>query len=153
VKAKMSDHIEAAKEEMKRADHLIFVSLKYTRTVDVLKHVVERLINTLDHMFMALLEKMSEDGKVEDVPTTPIQRANALKGLYPDDEMMQEFCDFFMKLRKIDKARFERSCEFRRHVTMTAVLPDDAIVKIDIDTVTADFKRTKEFFEHLESLL
>jgi len=149
----MSDFMEAAKEEMKRADHLIFVSLKYTRTVDVIKHVVERFINVLDDIFSALLEKLQEQGKIESVPLAPIPKANLLKEIYPDDALMVEFCDFFMKLRKIDKAKFERSSEFRRHVTMTAVLPDDEIVKLDIDTVTADFKRLKEFIEHVEKLL
>ncbi|MFC1753511.1 hypothetical protein ACFL96_08995 [Thermoproteota archaeon] len=149
----MDDYMEAAEEELKRADHLIFVSLKYTRTVDVLKHVVDRLINALDNMFSALLEYLKENGKIEEIPTTPIQKANYLKELYPDDEMVQEFCDLFMKFRKIAKAKFERSCEFRRHVTMTAFLADDEIVKVDIDTITADFKKTKTFFEHVETLL
>ena len=32
----MNENIHDAKQEMKRVDHLIYVSLKYTRTVDVM---------------------------------------------------------------------------------------------------------------------
>ena len=43
----MNTYLDKAKSELKRADHLIFVSLKYTRTVDVIRSIIERLINRL----------------------------------------------------------------------------------------------------------
>ena len=149
----MTDYIDTAKEEMKRADHLIFVSLKYTRTVDVLKHVIERLINAIDNMFSVVLEKWKDDGRIDSIPIAPIPKAKLLKELFPDDELMQEFCTLFVRLRKIDQAKFERSTEFRRHVTMTAILANEEIVKIDIDSVTDDFKKTKIFLEHVEKII
>lgn len=149
----MTDYLDNAKEEVKRADHLIFVSLKYTRTVDVLKHVVERLINILDNLFSALLEKLVDADKIEAIPMAPIQRANLLKETYPDDALMIEFCDLFMRLRKIDQARYEKSTEFRRHVTMTAFVTDEDIAHIDIDIVTDYFKKIKDFFEHVEDMM
>jgi hypothetical protein len=118
----MTDYMDEAKEELKRADHLIFVSLKYTRTCDVIKHVVDRLINCIDFTFTGLLEHLKEQGKVEEVPTAPIPKANLVKQLFPDDEFIPEFADFFIRLRKISKAEFTRACEFRRHVTMTVVV-------------------------------
>ena len=42
----MIETLENAKEELKRVDHLIFVSLKYTRTVDVLLNVINRIISS-----------------------------------------------------------------------------------------------------------
>ena len=41
------ESIDKAKEELKRVDHLFFVSLKYTKTVDVIKSLIDRLINAL----------------------------------------------------------------------------------------------------------
>ncbi len=43
----MLESLDLAKEEIKRADHLMYVSLKYTRTVDILKSIIERLINAI----------------------------------------------------------------------------------------------------------
>jgi hypothetical protein len=148
----MNEHLEEAKEELKRADHLIFVSLKYTRTCDVLKHIIERLINCIDFSFTGLLEHMKEQGKVEEVPKAPIPKANLIKKLFPDDEFLPEFADFFMRLRKISKADFTRACEFRRHVTMTVVVNEE-VIKVDIDNITEYFKRAKEFFAHVQDIV
>lgn len=42
----MKEAITNAVEELKRVDHLIYVSLKYTRTVDVIRSVINRLIES-----------------------------------------------------------------------------------------------------------
>jgi hypothetical protein len=148
----MQENLENAQEEIKRADHLIFVSLKYTRTCDVLKHIVDRLINCIDFAFIAVLEHLKEQGKIEEIPTAPIPKANTIKELFPDDEFLPEFSDFFKRLRKISKADFSRACEFRRHVTMTVVV-DEEVIEVNIDIITDWFKRTKEFYAHVQEMI
>ena len=45
----MFDDLEFdADEELKRADHMIYVTLKYTRTADVIHNILKRLINAFD---------------------------------------------------------------------------------------------------------
>ena len=148
----MNDYLDDAKEELKRADHLIFVSLKYTRTCDMLKHIIDRLINCVDFLFMELLEDLKEKEKIDVVPKAPIPKANMVKELFSDDEFIPEFADLFMRFRKISKADFSRACEFRRHVTMTVVV-DDEIIEINIDNITEYFKHTKEFYAHVDELI
>jgi len=148
----MSEYLEEAREELKRADHLIFVSLKYTRTCDVIKHIIDRLINCIDFSLTVLLEHMKEKGKIDEVPKAPIPKADLAKKLFPGDEFIPEFADFFIRLRKISKADFSRECEFRRHVAMTVVVENN-MIKIDIDIITDYFKRTKEFFAHIQSIV
>lgn len=148
----MNEHLEEANEELKRADHLIFVSLKYTRTCDVIKHIVDRLINCIDFTFTALLVHLKEQGKIEEVPKAPIPKAALVKKMFPNDEFLPEYAEFFIKLRKISKADFSRECEFRRHVTMTVTVEDEP-VKIDIDIITDYFKRTKAFFAHVQGMI
>jgi hypothetical protein len=148
----MQENLENAQEEIKRADHLIFVSLKYTRTCDVLKHIVDRLINCIDFAFIAVLEHLKEQGKIEEIPTAPIPKANTIKELFPDDEFLPEFADFFKRLRKISKADFSRACEFRRHVTMTVVV-DEEVIEVNIDIITDWFNRTKEFYAHVQEMI
>ena len=148
----MNDYLDDAKEELKRADHLIFVSLKYTRTCDMLKHIIDRLINCIDFLFMELLEDLKEKGELDEVPKAPIPKANNVKKLFPDDEFIPEFADLFMRFRKISKADFSRACEFRRHVTMTVVV-DDETIQINIDNITEYFKHTKEFCAHVDKMI
>jgi hypothetical protein len=148
----MNEHLDDAQEEIKRADHLIFVSLKYTRTCDVLKHIIDRLINCIDFTFTALLEHLKEEGKLEEFPTAPIPKAAKVKELFPDDEFLPEYAEFFIRLRKISKADFSRAREFRRHVTMTVVV-DEEVIEVNIDVITEWFKRTKEFYAHVQDMI
>ena len=148
----MKESLDQAKEELKRADHLIYVSLKYTRTVDVIKAIVERLINCLDHTIDMLLKHALEQKKISQIPTLPRLKAELCKKIYVDDQNVQNYIDFYHLLRKIDKARFERAQEYRRHVTMTAYLDDNAI-EITIDIIHDYYQRTKEFVQYAEKFL
>ncbi|MBT5021465.1 hypothetical protein HOK51_06030 [Candidatus Woesearchaeota archaeon] len=147
----INEHFEESREELKRADHLIFVSLKYTRTVDVIKHIVERLINCIDFAFTGLLDELVENGKIEEIPAAILPKCKLIKEQFEDDDHIPDMVDFLLLLRKINRAKFERSSEFRRHVTMTAHLVDDEIMKLDIDLITEYFKETKHFFEYIWS--
>lgn len=148
----MNDFLYDAKEELKRADHLIFVSLKYTRTVDVIKHVIDRLINSLDFMFSALLDDLKEKGGIEEIPKAPIPKANLVKENFSDDELILRWADQFVLFRRISKAEFTRSTEFRRHVHMTVVVEDD-LIRVDIDKVEAWYKEIKELFAYISRIV
>ena len=53
-----------AREELKRLEHIIYVSLKYTRTVDVIINALNRLVEVYNLIIEALLEKAKlEDSK------------------------------------------------------------------------------------------
>ena len=56
----MIEAVTNAVEELKRVDHLIFVSLKYTRTVDVLRSVINRLIDAYGAIIEGILKEMEE---------------------------------------------------------------------------------------------
>jgi uncharacterized alkaline shock family protein YloU len=55
-------------------------------------------------------------------------------------------------LNKVDKAKFKRSQEFRRHVTMTADV-DKQDIDINIDIITDYFEKIKEFTIAVEKLV
>ena len=138
--------------ELKRADHSIAVSLKYTRTVDVIKSIVERLTNTMEFAFDALLEEAKEEGKIKTIPKLPRQKTELLRELYPEDEFLKTYIDFYFNLRKILKAKFTRAREYRRHVTMTVQL-EEGDIEITIDIITDYFNRVKELLDHVSRLI
>ncbi|MBI4449273.1 hypothetical protein HY641_04585 [Candidatus Woesearchaeota archaeon] len=144
------ESLEDAKEEFKRADHLMYVSLKYTRTVDVIKSIVERLMNTYDFGMEVLLHLKN----VSNIPKIPKLRVEAVKKEYASHEhgdVIKNYLNLYLLLRVIDKANFDRSLEFRRHVTMTAHL-EDKDVEISIDIIEDYFTRVKEFLNFVEQL-
>ncbi len=148
----MKEALEKAQKELKRADHLMFVSLKYTRTVDVIKSIIERLISAMDFGMEALLLYAKEKGNLKEVPKLPSQKVEAINHLHKDNEELKSFMPFYSMLRKIDKASFERAKEYRRHVTMTAMV-DDEKIEITIDIINDYFSKTKEFINLAEKVV
>lgn len=131
----MREFLIDANEELKRADHLIYVSLKYTRTVDVIKSIIERFINSCDFLLKGLLEIEKERGKINSVPAAPVLRANTLLDLYPHNKELIDFIEWYLLLRKLKKADYTASQEYRRHVTMTAFLDEKGTYEVDIDRI------------------
>jgi 2'-5' RNA ligase len=151
IQEQIQEAIREAKQELSRADHLFHVTLKYTRTVDVLKSVIERLINAFNFAMDALLLYAQMQGKLEKAPKIPLLKAETIKKIYADDKTVCDFQNFFILLRKIDKAKFDRDREYRRHVTMTAKV-EDGDAEITIDIIGDYFRKTKEFVACVEEL-
>lgn len=143
------EYFSNAVEELKRADHLIFVSLKYTRTCDIIKHVIERIISCADFIFDYMLKTAKEQEKIHSLPTAPTAKAEEIKKLYNDDSKIQEFVEFYLFLKKITRSKFTRRQEYRRHVTMTCIV-DDKVTEINIDKIEEYFNRTKEFVDYVK---
>ncbi|MFO8016375.1 MAG: hypothetical protein R6U32_04675 [Candidatus Woesearchaeota archaeon] len=147
----MKESLEKAREELKRSDHLIYVSLKYTRTCDVFKSIIERLINAMDFMIEALLKKEAEDNNIEEIPPQPIAKCKLCADTTGNDEI-KEMCDFFLTLKKISRAGFTREREYRRHVTMRMDI-EGTECSVDIDTITEYYKRTQHYYDMIQALL
>ena len=148
-----SESFRLATQELKRADHSIAVSLKYTRTVDVIKSIIQRLINSISLGLDALLEKEKQEKKITEVPKLPRLKIEKSRKLYPDDPLIQNLCDFFLLLRKIDKADFKRANEFRRNVTMLAFLDDGSTIEVTIDIITDYYERTRECLTYIAKVI
>ncbi len=61
----MRESLDNAFREIRKVDHLIFVSLKYTRTVDMIKHVIKRMISSFDFMMDALLLDLKKKKRIK----------------------------------------------------------------------------------------
>ena len=146
----MKVFLEEAREELKRADHIIYVSLKYTRTVDVIKNLIERLINCLDFVIDRLLDKAVEDMLISEKPTNAGLKSNALKKAYGGQFAV--LIALYIQLRKIGRAEYKKSSEYRRHVTMTATT-DEGVFMIDIDRSKELYFKVKQFVEDAEKFI
>jgi mRNA-degrading endonuclease RelE of RelBE toxin-antitoxin system len=145
----MEESLYFAKEELKRVDHLIFVSLKYTRTCDVMKSIIERLIACYDHIFDAYLEKLKKDKIIKELPKHPAQKCEMIKNKISDNLPLMNNIEFYMLLRKMHKNNeFTRLSEFRRNVTMVMYI-DEEKHEVTIDSITEFYKKTDSFLEEV----
>ncbi|MBI4009969.1 MAG: hypothetical protein HY361_02130 [Candidatus Aenigmarchaeota archaeon] len=145
----MSEESEA-REELKRADHSIFVTLKYTKTCDVIKSTIHRLIGAFDYGIIHALTVLKGKKKLKDIPSTPISRAEMLKKTYRRTEITA-FIKFYFLLRKIDRAKYSKKEEFRKNVALIATLEGGEVINVDIETLYSYFQKTKEFIDYIES--
>ena len=152
----MNEYIANVIDELKRADHIIYVSLKYTRTGDVLKNAVERLINALDFCILALANKLINENKISEIPIQPVKKAEIVKEHFSDDEeygeIISDFMDFYLLLRKINNAEFTSEREFRRHVAMIVEV-DNKKIEINIDIITEYYHKIKELVDILKKIV
>jgi len=148
----MNENLENAVGEMKRIDHLIFVSLKYSRTVDVVKSVVLRLISAYDFMILALLDYAKEKKMTDESPTVPALRCELLLKHFADDEAINKNLEFYALMRRVSRAEYTRREEYRRHVTLIADL-DGNNFEVDIDKLNIYFDDIKSFFKYIKELM
>lgn len=147
----MIESLENAKEELKRIDHLIYVTLKYTRTVDVLISVVERMVNSYAFIVNALVKKSLETGEMEEMPDNPISKATEVLKYY-SSATIQRCIKKYLMFRKLRRVKHSKKNEFRRHVTMTSTV-DEIEIEVTIDTITEDFHDLKKILEKVEKII
>ncbi len=143
------EYLIEAHEELKRLEHIIYVSLKYTRTVDVLVNALTRLLSVYDIIIEAFLEKAKEDGLMTALPKSPALRATRLGELYPDDPELQKYMTFYAFLKNVLKLPRNKREEYRRHVTLVVEL-ERSTAEIDIDNLTSCEKFVHRFFHYAQ---
>ncbi len=148
----MEESLRRAVEELKRQEHLVFVSLKYTRTVDVLKNILERMINSYSFAFNALLLYAKEQKLITDYPENKALRCNMLKEIFPDEKNLHAYIDYYLKLRKIIRAEYKKREEYRRHVTMTVVV-DGETIEVTMDSVREDYEKLRDFIKYIRDFI
>lgn len=147
----LHDAIEEAHQEIKRADHLIFVSLKYTRTTDVIKSVIQRLSNTLGFLIESLLIKAEAEDKIKEIPVSPGQRAEVAKKHY-QDEKIHKMVEFYLLLRKILRSQYSAEQEYRKDVTLIVDLGDDEL-EINLPLIHEYYEKTNDYANYVKELV
>lgn len=147
----MEEALDNARDELKRVDHLFYVSLKYTRTADMMKHMVDRLINAFSFGIESLLKYAKEKKKINEVPTNPVMSSKLLTQLFTDEEVVG-YMSLYLKLRKIARADYSKREEYRRHVTMTCTI-DNQVVEVNIDILKEYYEMTKKFINYVETII
>ncbi len=149
----MNEYLFEAREELKRLEHIIYVSLKYTRTVDVIINALNRLINVYDLIIEGFFIKIQEEDKVLVMPKSPALRATRLGEMFPEDRQLQKYLAFYAFLKNVLKSPHQKREEFRRHVTLIVEL-EKCTAEIDIDNLTSCEKFVHRFYRYaLEKIM
>jgi hypothetical protein len=105
-------------QEKIRADHLLYVSLKYTKTCDVILNLLLRWRRMIETSINEILKRAKTKKKISVVPESPVGKIEAVKKLFKNDKEFLKVIDLYEMLRKVEDLRKERSGEFRKNVTL-----------------------------------
>ena len=146
----MKESFDEAVQELKRVDHLVWVSLKNTRTVDVIKHVIDRIISGIGFGLESILKYAKEKKLVSAIPDNAGLRTDLLKEIFSDNAEIMDYVNFYIRLRKLSRADYTKREEFRRHVTMIATIDKGEVVEVSIDTLKEYYEKTRVFLHFVK---
>ncbi len=132
-------------QEKISADHLLYVSLKYTKTCDVIMNLLLRWRKMIDTCIVAILKDAEKKGKIKEVPDNAIGRINEIKKILKKDKNALDTIDFFMMLRKVESLKTERIGEFRKNVTLKVTFRGEE--------VNINLEKLKEYADMLEKFV
>ncbi len=153
----MTEYLTDSEDEIKRAEHLLFVSLKYARTVDVIRNVIKRLITAHEFLINGYLDLLQGKNVIEEPASAPLAKINQIKK-HNKEEEIKSFVEHYLFLRKLYRAKYTASKEFRRHVTMTSTIIDletdtETIVEVEIDNLREYFDQTRQFWQEYKNIV
>lgn len=127
------------------ADHLLYVSLKYTKTCDVIRNLIVRWRIMIEKSIEKILEHAQTKKKISDIPSSPIGKIEAVRKLFKNDKDFQKVINEYMMFRKIEELRCERIGEFRKNVNLRVFFQGKE--------VNIDLEKLKEYTAMLETFI
>ncbi len=132
-------------QEKISADHLLYVSLKYTKTCDVIKNLILRWRKMIQTSIEEILKHAKKKKKIKTISSNPLGKLEEVKKLFKKDENFQEVLKMYEMFRKIEELRTERIGEFRKNVALKIFYQGNEI--------NVDLEKLKEYAEKLEKFI
>lgn len=136
--------LERIMKEKTSADHLLYVSMKYTKTCDVMLNLIERWKSMMDQCIDALLNKIKKKKIITALPTAPKMKVVTLRSAFKKEEIVLKTLEIYEFFKKIPDLEKTRESEFRKHVCLTVLNGKET--RIDMD-------KLKEYAELIENFI
>ena len=131
--------------EKKIAEHLFYVSLKYTKTTDVILNLINRWVMMIDISIDLILKNAKKNKKIKEIPTAPNAKELAVRQVTKDKTILEviDMYSFFRKLPDLEKIR---EYEFRKNVALR-VMNYNKEIKIDMEKLKEWNEKVNEFID------
>lgn len=132
-------------DEKIRADHLLYVSLKYTKTCDVITNLLLRWRKMIEVSIVEILKHAKSKKKISSVPTSPIGKIDEMKKLFKKEKNFLDVIEFYEMLRKLEELKKEGIGEFRKNVALKIMYRGQEI--------SVDLEKLKSYASMLEKFI
>lgn len=135
---------EIIKEKIS-ADHLLYVSLKYTKTCDVILNLLLRWRKMIETSIEAILKHAKKKKKIPSIPSNPLGKIDTIKKLFKKDKDFLQTIEMYEMFRKVEDLRREKIGEFRKNVTLRIFYQGNEI--------NVDLEKLKEYSANIEKFV
>jgi len=132
-------------QEKISADHLLYVSLKYTKTCDVIVNLISRWNRMIETSIEHILIHAKKKKKISSVSPNPVGKVEQVRMLFKKDKEFLKVIDMYEMFKKIHELRLERIGEFRKNVTLKVFYRGKEI--------HINLEKLKEYAERLEKFI
>lgn len=139
-------------KEKTSADHLLYVSLKYTKTCDVILNLLARWKSMIELSFDRIIEKGVEDKKIPNKPNSPKQRIEFIKKYFKKSISIQNILPLYTFFKRIPELNKTREGEFRKNVTLK-IIDNGSTTEINMERLGEYSKKIDEFIVEIKKLL
>ena len=132
------------------AEHLFYVSMKYTKTTDVILNLINRWVMMIDLSIEHILKNAKKTKKIRDIPEAPKARELLVRKISKDSLVLEvmDMYSFFRKLPDLDKIR---EYEFRKNVALR-VVSGNKETKIDMEKLKEWNGKVSDFLSYIKKL-
>lgn len=141
----MSESLEKIMKEKISADHLLYVSMKYTKTCDVMINLIKRWKIMLDYSFEEILDHAKKKKLIKQIPTAPKLKIDILRKTFSKNQEIIQAINLYDMFRLIDALPKTKEGEFRKGVCLT--------ITYKMQEVPVNLEKLKEFSEILERFI
>ncbi len=141
----MSEVLEKIIKEKISADHLMYVSMKYTKTCDVMINLIKRWKIMIDYAFDALLEKAKKKKIIKIIPEAPKLRVDLVRKVFNKNPEVINALNEYEMFKLIDVLQKTKESEFRRGVCLRVLYKGEE--------VAVNLEKLREYAETLEKFI
>jgi hypothetical protein len=144
--------LEEIVKEKTSADHLLYVSLKYTKTCDVILNLLARWKSLMENSYDAIIEKGVEKGKIPSKQTNPKQRIEFIRNYYKKSPSIQNSLPLYLFFKRIPDLDKTREGEFRKNVNLK-IVDANGIIEINMSKLTEYSGVVDSFVDEVKKIL
>ncbi len=123
--------MQRVQKEMRSAQHLLYVSLKYTKTCDVMLNLINRWKNTIDFCIELLLNKLKKKKIIKAIPVAPRQKVDLLLKVLKKESIAKEALILYSFFRVVPSAKLIKEHEFRKNVCLKVINTEEVSINLE----------------------
>jgi len=134
------------------ADHLLYVSMKYTKTCDVMVNLLLRWKSMIEMSIDEMLEYSKKKKKIKKIPGAPRQKVELVREIFKKEKVVIETLTLYDVFKNIETLEKNKEFEFRKNVNLKVTYKGE-VININLDKLKEYSEILERFISYLKQFL